>query len=71
MLLQIFKHNCCQAVTLSDNCTMKTKEKKAVRVEGDELINKPGELKTDGPLAEKDEMKKAEKNTQKEVKKHS
>jgi len=50
---------------------MKTKEKKPVRVEGDELINKPGELKTDGPLAEKDEVKKAERRTQTEVKKHS
>jgi len=50
---------------------MKAKEKKPMRVEGDELMNKPGELKTEGPLAEKDEVKKAERRTQKEVKKHS
>jgi hypothetical protein len=50
---------------------MEVKKKQPVKVEGDEIMNKPGELKTDQPLAEKDEMKKAEKNTQKEVKKHS
>lgn len=50
---------------------MKAKEKKPIKVEGDEIMNKPGELKTDAPLAEKDEVKKAERRTQKEVKKHS
>lgn len=50
---------------------MKEKEKQPVKVEGDEIMNQPGELKTDAPLAEKDEEKNAEKRTQKEVKKHS
>jgi hypothetical protein len=50
---------------------MKEKENKEVKVEGDEIMNQPGELKTDEPLSEKDEEKNAEKRTQKEVKKHS